>query len=1499
MKYSIVIPTYNHCDDLLKPCIESIIKYTDFSETEVIVVANGCTDNTFDYVTSLGKDFKLIWHHQPLGYTKAVNIGIKAAQGEYVVLLNNDTELTEQPINYWLNRLEAPFNRDPYVAVTGPTVLNHLALNAVGVVFFCAMIKNTVFTQIGLLDENYNPGGVDDHDFCYRAIISGFNLSDTGPAPYPLIHKANQTFKSVDYNYNKVLERNNLYFMEKFHSPIKYSIVIPTYNHCDDLLAPCIESIKKYTNMAGVEIIVVANGCTDNTRAYVNSLGYPVKLIWLDDAVGYTKATNVGINEARGEYVVLMNNDVVLLDQPKHYWMNLLEQPFNNDATTGITGPIKFTWDCYGVEREAMAFWLVMIKRDLFDKIGILDEIFSPGMGEDGDFCVRASEAGYKSVAVPNDIAGNFDTGIVTFQFPVYHKGNGTFADNDNLKNSVINRNKVILDTRYGPKSKRDVLVSIVIPTSKYYDIAFKQCIDAVLNCTDLSNKEIIVVANGSPEETRQKLYELEDKVRYVWFDKPMGYIKAVNAGIRLARGEYTITLDDDSILQPQQMDSWVNILLKPFLEDSNVGGSSPFANEYENMGLVLHSGCTMYRTTLLKQIGMFDEIYHPGYFSDSDVSMKIWNAGYKCVEVPEPAPNKKYNNGVFEIKFPVVHTGQVQTMDKNMDHPILVKNRQILYKRYGKNMDKSKQNLEEIYNYYAGTGSDINEHFPTLRKYASECKHITEFGTRFVVSTYALMAGLPEKLITYDITPHSNIWQADAIAKANNVIFGFMERDTTKVQIEPTDLLLIDTLHNYSQCLTELTLHSNNVRKYIILHDTETYGEKGESSPYGLKQAINEFLSKNPQWVQREHFTNCNGLTVLERVSTVTNVQKPKYSIVIPTYNHCDDLLKPCIESIFKYSDMSQVEIIVSANGCTDNTRDYVLSLGNNVKLLWSDEALGYTKATNLGIKASTGDYIVLLNNDTELLPQQTNQWLEQLAHPLKDETVGLTGPLQLFDNYANSDVLIFFCVMIRRDIFEKIGYLDEIYTPGGGEDIDFTVRANLAGYKSVVLTTTVFDPDKSTNVGQFPIWHKDNRTFRDIPEYTNWIVKRNGHLNAKRYNNQIKLNLGAGGINYPGYLSVDFYDKRAHVKMDITKLDFPDNSVDEILASHVFEHLNPYHALDILKDWRRVLKPGGKLVMEMPDIEQLCKRFVTASTGERYGILNAVYGSVNTTGEGGPDNITSPHLFGWWPQSLHDHLWNAGYTNIEFMAEKIPHPESNLRVEAINPMVEQEYKKYPVDLEAMKNLEPGTYIEIFVNNTYGLEENEVQGAVVIDVGANLGMFSLRCAELGAKQIYAIEAQPTIYNTGLLPCINGRDTIKPFNYAVLDVSDKLVNIDNNHVGSKIGTTGASVSSITLQKFLNDNFVLDNNMILKLDCEGSEFNVIMTATREFLRRFKSIHVEMHGGTNDNPQWKDVNVIKQRLSDFGFRQVKSSQQFDFTDNNNPVPEQLFVEKWVRV
>jgi len=115
MKYTIIIPTYNNCEKYLKPCIDSIIKYTHLQDIELIVSANGCIDNTrdyLDYLVTAIPNIKVIWHDKPLGYAKANNVAITQASCEKIVLLNNDTILLEQEKNYWLNMMDSPFLKD-------------------------------------------------------------------------------------------------------------------------------------------------------------------------------------------------------------------------------------------------------------------------------------------------------------------------------------------------------------------------------------------------------------------------------------------------------------------------------------------------------------------------------------------------------------------------------------------------------------------------------------------------------------------------------------------------------------------------------------------------------------------------------------------------------------------------------------------------------------------------------------------------------------------------------------------------------------------------------------------------------------------------------------------------------------------------------------------------------------------------------------------------------------------------------------------------------------------------------------------------------------------------------------------------------------------------------------------------------------------------------------------------------------------------------------------
>jgi hypothetical protein len=181
----------------------------------------------------------------------------------------------------------------------------------------------------------------------------------------------------------------------------------------------------------------------------------------------------------------------------------------------------------------------------------------------------------------------------------------------------------------------------------------------------------------------------------------------------------------------------------------------------------------------------------------------------------------------------------------------------------------KISSSLEKMYAQKCKTPSDINLHLPTLRKYAEKCSHITEFGVRWVVSTWALLAGKPQKLICYDLEYHSNIEKAKDIAAENNIHFTFNADNVLDIEIEETDLLFIDTHHTYHQLIKELELHAYKVRRYIILHDTNIYGRRSaDGLNKGLLDAVEAYLRKNSNWRIIEQSNDNIGLAVMERIN-------------------------------------------------------------------------------------------------------------------------------------------------------------------------------------------------------------------------------------------------------------------------------------------------------------------------------------------------------------------------------------------------------------------------------------------------------------------------------------------------------------------------------------------------------------------------------------------------------------------------------------------------------
>jgi hypothetical protein len=215
------------------------------------------------------------------------------------------------------------------------------------------------------------------------------------------------------------------------------------------------------------------------------------------------------------------------------------------------------------------------------------------------------------------------------------------------------------------------------------------------------------------------------------------------------------------------------------------------------------------------------------------------------------------------------------------------------------------------------------------------------------------------------------------------------------------------------------------------------------------------------------------------------------KYTIVIVNWNSRVHII-PCLSSIFREIPADRGEILVVDNASSDDTVKVLKNDFSGVKVISNTENIGFARANNQAICQSSGRYVLLLNPDTEIYPGAFQNLMDAVD---LNPQVGIVGPrllntdgsLQLssypfptlarelwrllhldhyhpFGSYDQSrwsltqprevDALQGACLLIRREVFEQVGLLDEdyfMYT----EEIDFCYRAKKAGWKIVWLPT------------------------------------------------------------------------------------------------------------------------------------------------------------------------------------------------------------------------------------------------------------------------------------------------------------------------------------------------------------------------------------------------------------------------------------------------------------
>lgn len=147
-----------------------------------------------------------------------------------------------------------------------------------------------------------------------------------------------------------------------------------------------------------------------------------------------------------------------------------------------------------------------------------------------------------------------------------------------------------------------------------------------------------------------------------------------------------------------------------------------------------------------------------------------------------------------------------------------------------------------------------------TYTHYAQQVDRIVEFGVYTGLSTCAWLAGNPKYLRSYDITDENLtvLPELSQYAKEHNIDFEFNLGNSLEIDIDPCDLLFIDTVHKRPHCLAELERHADKSSRYIVLHDPSEWP--------GVFEAVIIFLHNNRHWHIIKHCNRGSGLLVLER---------------------------------------------------------------------------------------------------------------------------------------------------------------------------------------------------------------------------------------------------------------------------------------------------------------------------------------------------------------------------------------------------------------------------------------------------------------------------------------------------------------------------------------------------------------------------------------------------------------------------------------------------------
>ena len=462
-----------------------------------------------------------------------------------------------------------------------------------------------------------------------------------------------------------------------------FSLVMPVYNVVSEQLGEAIESVLNQT-YDNFELILVDDHSTwDNVRPVLKEYesNSHVKVIYRSENGHISRATNDGIDAARGEYLFFMDCDdtidlnafmefaLLINDNPELDFIYSDEDKLTEDGKIRHLPFFKPDWSPDLLWCENYTNHLSAYRMSIAKKIGGLRSEYDGA--QDYDFVLRfMEESDDKRVGHISKILYHWRERKESVAFSLDSKNYATEATKY-LKEDALRRRNISGYMEYVSEMSQyrvvytvtgNPLVSIIIP-SKDNPGVLKQCIDSVINMTDYRNFEIVVVDNGSSEENRTQIaaYLEEKACTYLYDNYDFNFSYMCNLGAKEARGEYLLFLNDDvEVLDGKWLERMLGesqqkhvgaVGAKLFYPETTLIQHSGISNLKEGPGhallrqddsisyyfglnrlegdyIAVTAACMMISKAKFMEAGMLDESLRVAY-NDIDLCFKLHELGY------------------------------------------------------------------------------------------------------------------------------------------------------------------------------------------------------------------------------------------------------------------------------------------------------------------------------------------------------------------------------------------------------------------------------------------------------------------------------------------------------------------------------------------------------------------------------------------------------------------------------------------------------------------------------------------------------------------------------------------------------------------------------------------------------------------------------------------------------------------------------------------------------